>query len=197
MPGGRFWLVIYPGPVHVDWNIGPWGSAAIPEAAHLLFAKRPIPVATEAEAPDPADLRRRAQANLEFFWAMAPIAFKYGGRGHTRLAVQQIGLLEHALQRLWLTVHHPAWLNDAYHQNRRIEPALDALLPRLPVVIRPLDTVEAVRAYCTAMEALHPRLADVGAAVSAQLPDELRELYRLARAQAERGGSNPNEGSRR
>jgi predicted nucleotidyltransferase len=43
-PGGRFQLVLYDGPVEVDWNIGPLGQARRPIASRVLFAHVPVPV---------------------------------------------------------------------------------------------------------------------------------------------------------
>lgn len=71
MPGGRFWLVVYPGPVQVDWNIGPASQSAIPRDSLPLLEKESVPFAGPLEVPGGDALRERAQKTLEFFWAMA------------------------------------------------------------------------------------------------------------------------------
>jgi hypothetical protein len=60
MLGGRFWLVVYEGPVTVDWNIGPLALAIRPPASRPLFARAPLPLAPEPPAPPATVTRDRA-----------------------------------------------------------------------------------------------------------------------------------------
>jgi predicted nucleotidyltransferase len=180
MPGSSFQLVIYPGPVEVDWNIGPLRQAMrVPETT-LLFERQPVPV--EVPPPPSADERRAmAQDRLIFFWAMAPIAIKYAGRGDTRSAVDQIDLLTNTFITLWRLLElpdgpHPA----APHQNRATEPALDAILPHLGWSITPMDALEVIRQLCAAVERWHPALAAIGIAPPHALANEVNRLADLA-----------------
>ena len=68
------------GPFCVDWNVGPASAAERPAASLLQFDHDGIPIAQDAEPLDRTAAPARAQAQLEFFWAMAPIAAKYAGR---------------------------------------------------------------------------------------------------------------------
>ena len=101
MPGGRFWLVVYEGPVEIDWNIGPASLAARPGASRLLFERTVVPYAAGSPLQPADELVREAQGAVEFFWAMTPIAIKYAGRGWIGKAVQLTGLLSLAAIRLW------------------------------------------------------------------------------------------------
>src|SRR5690606_3708103 len=101
---------------------------------------------------DDARRRREAQENLDFFWAMTPIAIKFCGRGHTRLAVKQVDWLKEAYGKAWCAVWRPELLQkDVYHQNRPLEAELNALLPRFGPVIDPLVALGVIRAHCAAM----------------------------------------------
>jgi hypothetical protein len=197
MPGGTFWLVVYEGAVHVDWNIGPAGATARSSASVLLFEHRPIPLFPKPEAADPLRVREDAQRAIEFFWAMAPIALKYAGRGHTRLAITQSALLERAYVALWNAVHEPQRLYDKYHQNRKMQSELDATFPRFGPNIDGAAAVAVIRSFCDLVEALHPALAAAGVAVPERMPAEVRRLSQIAEAEAARGGSRPGTGSRR
>lgn len=42
--GGRFQLVVYPGPIEIDWNMGPKSRARRPTETRILFARRDVPV---------------------------------------------------------------------------------------------------------------------------------------------------------
>lgn len=197
-PGGRFWLVVYDGPVEVDWNIGPASTAVRPHASQLLFERTPLAMAPDLVPLDPDLLRRLAQGALEFFWAMAPIACKYAGRGHTRLAAGQVGLLQDGYRRLWLAVNDPAQLvPERIHQNRRLPLALDLAMPRLPVEITPTAALTTIRALCDEVEQLRGSLVDLGVVTPDVMPGQVRLLIDLAGRVAAGGGSGPNVGSRR
>ncbi|MBI2939659.1 MAG: nucleotidyltransferase domain-containing protein [Chloroflexi bacterium] len=180
--GARFWLVVYPGALEVDWNIGPAGQAVRPEASLVLFDRAGIPLV----APPPiAPEERLAQADrwLAFFWAMAPIAVKYAGRGHTHRAVTQIGLLTDAAIALWRLVWRPDGPNpNVPNQNRRLEPELEAWLPRPGRTIDPAPALSVIRALCVVVEELHPALAAVGASIPSAMPGEVAALGEIAEA---------------
>lgn len=195
MPEGMFWLVMYPGPVEIDWNVGPASHAVRPTASRPLFDRGPVPPSPEGTPP--GDLRDRANSDVRMFWAMAPIALKYAGRGHTQLAVRQCALLHRALTSLWLAVHQPAQLGDRYQQNRPLDAALDAVLPRFVADIAATDAIDVVRGYCEIVAGLHPALEALGVPVPARMPGEVERLAEVAAGEAARGGSAPGRGSRR
>ena len=197
VPGGMFWLVIYRGPVEIDWNIGPVSKAAKPVASHSLIEKRQIAEAAEPVRPHADAIAKKAQAQLEFFWAMAPIACKYAGRGHTRLAIEQSSLLRRAFAGLWHSANSPEHLDEPFHQNRPMEPALDALISRFSVNVTPLEALDVIESFCDEVERLHPVLAALGVRIPAAMPGELRKILGIARVAAANGGTNPWGGSRR
>jgi predicted nucleotidyltransferase len=199
LPSGHFWLVQYaPYMLEVDWNIGPVGQAVRPEASHLLFDRAGVPIAPPL--PPISEEQRRSDAHwqLTFFWAMAAIAIKFAGRGHTRLAVRQSDLLKDATIKLWRAVSQPELLQrDGYHQNRPLEPELSARLPRFAPGIDPLAALEVIRALCREVESLHPALAALGATVDEGVAKEVAALAEIAEIIAREGGSAPERGSRR
>ena len=199
MPGGHFWLVQYaPYMLEIDWNIGPTQKAARPEASLVLFEHVAIPIASALDAVDGERRREEANTQLSFFWAMAPIAIKFVGRGHTRLAVKHMDLLKGAFIKLWYVLCFPERLQqDSYHQNRRLEADLDARLPRFGAVIDPVSALTIIRVFCQEVQQLHPALAELGASVSEDAVVQVFALADMAEVVARAGGSNPNQGSRR
>jgi Streptomycin adenylyltransferase len=198
MPGGYFWLVLYAGALEVDWNIGSLSEAERQAASVVLFDTVGIPVTPPQEPVSKEEIIAKAQQSLSFFWAMAPIALKYAGRGHTRQAVSQIGLLRGAYAGLWYALNKPERLQpEMYHQNRLTEAELLEHLPQLGTEITPLSAVENIRALCTEVEKLHPVLAERGVTVSQTVVRDVAELAKVAEAIARQGGSRPNFGSRR
>jgi hypothetical protein len=198
IPGGRFWLVVYEGSPHIDWNVGKISQAVRPEASLVVFERDVVPVAQAPEPPGEVELREMAQKALEFFWAMAPIALKYAARGHTRRAVEQARLLEGGYTRLWRAVNNPRRLaKEEYDQNRRLEQELEVTMPRFGVTIDPMEAVRVIRAFCAAVEGLHPALAALGVGVDPRLPGEVERLAVLALEAASRGEPGPDVGSRR
>ena len=198
LPGGRFWLVMYAGAIEIDWNIGPSSKAERAEAAVVLFDRIGVPV---APFPSPISLEERrtlAERTLLFFWAMAPIAIKYAGRGHTRLAVKQANLLRDAYVSLWRVVHRPDLLqNQGYDQNRLIEDELNAQMPRFAATIDPPAALGNIRAFCTQVEQLHSALREFGVAIPDAMVGEVAALLERAEVVAQCGGSRPNQGRRR
>lgn len=181
MPESLFQLVMYPGPVEVDWTIGPVSQASRPPETTGLFSRRPIPV----EIPEPASAEaRRSMAvdGLTFFWAMAPIAVKYAGRGESRRASSQIDLLTGAFIQLWRLVERPDGPDPAApFQNRATEPELDTILPRLGWTITPDAALDVIEALCVETERLHPSLDALGVQPPQALVAELAALVDLAR----------------
>ncbi|MGD9893789.1 MAG: nucleotidyltransferase domain-containing protein [Dehalococcoidia bacterium] len=185
--GARFQLVIFTGPVEVDWNIGPLGPAARPAASVILFDRIGVPI-RQLPPLTLEERRTRMHDRLVFFWAMAPIAVKYVGRGDTRRAGQQIALLTTAyiaLRRLLADPHGPEPFVPSI--NRPLEPEIDATLPVLGASIDPLSALEVIRALCDATESLHPSLGDLGVAPPTQMPDAVRHIAAIAEAELRRG----------
>lgn len=178
--GGRFQLVLYEGPVEVDWNIGPLSHAERPVAYQMLIERAPVPIAAPPPLT-PAERQARAADRLTFFWAMAPIAVKYAGRGETSLAARQLALLSNACLSLWRLVEQPDGPEPFLPStNRPVEPHLDARLPRLGPIIDPLACLDVIRALCTEVATLHPHLSTLGVMIPAALPHEVAQLGRLA-----------------
>jgi hypothetical protein len=184
--------------LEVDWNIGPTAGTTVPEASLVLFDRLGIPV-TPPLPPVSDEMRRdKAKEELDFFWAMAPIAVKFVGRGHTRLAVKQVDLLQRSLIAVWHALKRPELLQkDAYHQNRPLDAELDVYLPRFGPEIGPLAALDVIRAYCDAMAALSPALAELGVRVEDGVMREVAALAEVAERSVRTGGSSPNRGSRR
>lgn len=176
----RFQLVIYSGPLEVDWTIGPASDATRPLETKLVFARRPIPIVIPRSL---STTERREQANdsLIFFWVMAPIAIKYAGRGESRRASSQIDLLTGAFIHLWRLVEMQDGPDPAAEaQNRGTEPELDAILPRLEWGIDPLRALEVIRALCAEAERLHPTLEEMGVSIPKEIARQTIALAVLA-----------------
>jgi predicted nucleotidyltransferase len=199
MPGGFFWLVQYaPYMLEVDWNIGPTAATTRPEASYVLFDHVGIPTTPSLAPVAEAFRRTEASKQLSFFWAMAPIAIKFVGRGHTRLAVDQVALLRDAYRALWRALWRPELLQkDAYHQNRPLEVEMDKQSLRFGPSIDPLAALAVIRSYCQEVEQLHPALAELGACVNEDVVQEVAALAEIAETVARAGGSAPYRGSRR
>lgn len=198
LPGGRFWLVMYEGAIEVDWNIGPQSQAVRPEASLVLFDRIGLPVARPPLPVSREEREAQASRQLDFFWAMAPIAIKYAGRGHTRLAVHQIELLDAAYKTVWRALYRPELLEKSqYHQNRLLEKELDDTLPRLGPEITPLSTLAHIRKLCNNMKDLQPSLLELGVRIPVAHISEVEKLAEQALIIARSGGSRPYLGSRR
>lgn len=97
IPGGNFQLVIFSGPVEIDWTIAPVSNAQRAIDTMLLFERRPIPtVETPIVGGDDAFFRDK----LEFFWAMAPVAVKYAARDDMLAAAGMISMLRESLSAI-------------------------------------------------------------------------------------------------
>jgi predicted nucleotidyltransferase len=185
--GARFQLVYFTGPVEVDWNIGPVGTAERPAASVLLFDRVGIPI--RRLPPLSAEQRRNhLYDRLIFFWAMAPIAVKLAGRGESRRAGQQIALLTTAhiaLRRLLADPHGPDPFVPSI--NRPLEPEIDATLPVLGAQFDPPSALGVIRALCDATESLHAGFEDLGVSPPAEMPDAVRHIAAVAEAELRRG----------
>jgi hypothetical protein len=174
--------------VEVDWNVGPLSRARRPDDSTLLFDRAGVPpLALPPLSPE--QRRDRARERLIFFWAMAPIAVKYAGRGETRRVGRQIELLTQPLIALWRLVHDPRGPEPWRPQttNRRLEPELDDLLPLLGETIDPLSALDVIRALCDRVERLHPALAALGVPIPERMPGEVRALADVAGPVIRRG----------
>jgi hypothetical protein len=97
LPGGNFQLVIFSGPIEIDWTIAPAGNARRSAETRLLFERRPIPLAEPAQV-DPGE--PQAANQLEFFWAMAPVAVKYAARHDMLNAAGMIATLRRSVSAI-------------------------------------------------------------------------------------------------
>lgn len=125
----------------------------------------------------------RANESLAFFWAMAPIAVKYVGRGASDRAIRQINFMVEAFMALWRLVERPDG-PDPYARgaNRAIEPNLSIRLPQLDGSIDPPRILDAIRALCREMEVLHPALAALSIPIPSEMPAETAALAAIAEA---------------
>jgi predicted nucleotidyltransferase len=175
--GGHFQLVYFPGPVEVDWNVGPVSLATMPGTSKVLFARRDIPVAQPLPM-SAGDRRERLQHATDFFWAMTPIAVKYCGRGATTEAVDQIDLLVRAFTEAWWVVHGLANLSS---KNPRLEPGLAARLPVQGSTIDPSTSLAQIGALMGQMTDLKPALEAAGARWPEALVSQVESLVNVAR----------------
>jgi predicted nucleotidyltransferase len=181
-PGAHFQLVVFDGPLEVDWNIGPLSQARRPATSHILLQRAEVAVMAQ---PPLSSTERLAclDHQLTFFWAMAPIAVKYIGRAQSRRAVGLLGLLTGALLILWRL------LADADEPdpglvatNRVLEPELAQRLPTLGERIDPLECLAVLRAQCAEVEQLHAGLEALDVAIPSEMPEQVSRLALLAEA---------------
>jgi len=181
-PGAHFQLVVFDGPLEVDWNIGPFSQARRPATSHILLQRAEVAVM----APPPLSSTERLvwlDHQLTFFWAMAPIAVKYIGRAQSRRAVGQLGLLTGALVSLWRLLADPNEPDPGLVAvNRPLEPELAQRLPTLGQRIDPLECLAVLRAQCAEVEQLHPALQSLGVAIPSEMPVQVSRLAALAEA---------------
>lgn len=175
--GGHFQLVYFPGPVEVDWNVGPVSLAVRPPTSRILAARRAIPVA-QPRPLDAGERRERLQRATDFFWAMTPIAVKYAGRGATTAAVDQIDLLARGMTEAWWLLRDSANVSSP---NPRYEPDLNALLPALDPVIDPAQCLDGIVAAMAVMVSLRPELEAEGVCWPAPLVSQAEALVEIAR----------------
>jgi len=172
--GGHFQLVIFDGPLEVDWNVGPLSLARRAPAHLLLFVRNDVPVADPPPTLSAEDRRARCQQRLVFAWAMAHIAVKYIARGDTRRAVGQMGLVRDAFVDLWRMLETDRVPVNG--QNAPIEPALRQLLPPLGPTIDPPACLAALEQLCRQTQHLHPRLSALGVVIPDEMPAQVARL---------------------
>lgn len=172
-PDAHFQLVLFDGPLEVDWNVGPLGSARLAPSHVLLFGRAEVPL-LELPILSNDERRERAQERLIFLWAMAPIAVKYIARGQTSRAIRQIELVRDAFAGLWrlLETGHPT-ING---YNQPVEPDLARILAPLQPNIGPADCLTALLRLCAEAECLHPRLESLGIEIPRAMPEQLARL---------------------
>lgn len=187
MTDGRFQLVYFPGPVEVDWVFGPASKAARLPESRLLFDRIGVPIIP----PPPLsteERRARAEQRLIFFWAMAPIAVKYAGRGDSRHASAQIDLLTRSFITLWRLVGRPDGPDpQANNTNRVLEPELAECLPCLGWTIDPSRALDVIRELCAQVERLHARLTTLGVPIPSDMPQQVVGLIALAEREIKKG----------
>ena len=166
--------IVFEGPVWLDLAVHPVSTATRDVETPLLFARVDIPTRM-ADALDDDERQSRLQRDLDFFWAMTPIALKYVGRGRTDRTLTLIDLLGGTFVRLWRLIHDPArrgagglhWL----HPER--DAALIAVMPRFDPTIDPPATLDAVTRLMAEVRGLHAEIARLGVAIPV---DAVREI---------------------
>ncbi|MDQ3539281.1 MAG: nucleotidyltransferase domain-containing protein [Chloroflexota bacterium] len=163
---GDYQGVLFAGPVFLDLAVHPVSTATRDADTRLLLTRADIPLRVVAPLDD-EERRTRLQHDLDFFWAMAPIALKYVGRGRTERAVAMVDLLAGTFVRLWRLVHDPArrdaggvhWL----HPER--DAGLIAVMPRFGDVIDPSRALLAVTRLMIEVRHLHPAIERLDVAI--------------------------------
>ncbi len=172
--GSHFQLVIFDGPLEVDWNVGPLGQATRAPANLPLFARADVPVAAAPWTTSNAAYRADSQERLNFLWVMAPIAVKYVARAHTDRAVRQVDLVRDAFVDVWrrLETGQPT-LGSL---NRPLEPELRRVLPRFGPTIDPATCLDVLLRLCELTVGLHTRLAAAGVRIPERMPEQVARL---------------------
>lgn len=175
-----FNLVNFDGAIEVDWSFQPASKAQKPAGHVLLFERRPFPSMQTLPLTE-AERRLLARRWASFFWAMAPIAVKYAGRGDSRRAAGQVNLLSRALISLWRLLEEPdgpdPWQPDT---NRPLEGHLNERLPQLGTVISPRKALHVITALCEEAERLQSPLAKLDAAVKPKIIEDTANLAAIA-----------------
>jgi len=169
--------VVFAGPVWLDLAVHPVSTATREADTRLLFALADIPLRTVAPLDD-EERRSRLQHDLDFFWAMTPIALKYIGRGRTDRAVRMVELLMEAFVRLWRYVRDPERIDAAgaswLHLER--DSALITAMPRFGATIDPPGALTVVSRLMDGVRDLHPEIERHGI----EIPDPVvREIERF------------------
>jgi predicted nucleotidyltransferase len=176
----RFQLVMYPGPIEVDWNIGPVSQAVRPLSFTMLVERVELPVLRGMHLT-PDSRRNQAQYWLTFFWAMVPIGIKLCGRGDTRRAVNQYDLQVGAYVRLWRLIWAPESASIPNSGNRIVEPELQSTIPMLGATISPEGVLAALHSLAVTVEGLHRSLRELGVEPPDKMIDHANQLRDLAR----------------
>jgi predicted nucleotidyltransferase len=186
--GGHFQLVLFDGPLEVDWNVGPLSLTRRTPWHVLLLAREDVqPLAPPKLSLD--ERRAQCQERLVFLWAMAPIAVKYIARGDTSRAVGQIGLVRSAVIALWRLLETGCGTVNGV--NQPLEPELERILPVFGPTIDPKACLAALHQLCDRTVELHQSLADHGVPIPEDMPAQ------LARLAADEPGPLPYPGRRR
>ena len=172
-PGGHFQLVIFDGPLEVDWNVGPL-TLAKRSRWHTPLLERAAIAAAEPPHLSAQERRAQCQERLTFLWAMAPIAVKYIARGQTYRAVGQIGLARDAFISLWRLLE--SGHGTVGGLNQPLEPALLEILPGFEPKIDPSACLAMIRQLSERTVQLHPRLAELGVTIPDEMPEQLARL---------------------
>jgi hypothetical protein len=183
---------MYPGPVEVDWNIGPESQATRPRNAVPIVERFDVPV-LRPTALSPEQRRERMQNRLTFFWAMAPIGIKLCGRGETRRAVSQFDLQVSAYIDLWRLLHEPESATEPHSANPILNPALRSSIPPLGPSITPASTLAACHTLADLVEDLLPGLRIMGVTVPDEMVRHVNALRTIAIDELARGtpGARP------
>ena len=168
--GGHFQLVVFDGPLEVDWNVGPLSLARRTPWHVPLFAREDVPRLAPSEL-SAEDRRAQCEERLVFLWAMAPIAVRYIARGETSLAIPQIALVRNAFIALWRLLEFGSGTVNGL--NQPLEPELKRTLPVFGPTIGPAACRAALRQLCDRTVDLHPRLAALGVAIPVDMPAQL------------------------
>lgn len=174
---GDYQGVLFAGPVFLDLAVHPVSTATRDADTRLLFTRADIPLRVVAPLDD-EERRTRLQHDLDFFWAMTPVALKYIGRGRIDRALTMIELLSGTFVRLWRLVHDPgrrdaggaSWL----HPERDLD--LVRLVPRIGTTIDPSVALDAVTRLMDQVRRLHPAVERLGVSIPVEAVAEIERL---------------------
>jgi len=174
---GEYQGVMFAGPVLLDLAVHPVSMAIRDTETLLLFERFTIPLREIGDLPD--DARRSQLRNqVDFFWAMTPIAVKHAGRGNMHRAVMQIDLLGMTFVRIWRLLYEPE-RRDAGGLHW-LQPERDAaLIRRLPHLGEAIDFVgvlAAIGRMMDEMRVLNPSLEAAGVIIPYAA---IEEIYRF------------------
>lgn len=185
--------VVFEGPVWLALAVHPVSTATRELDTRLLFARADIPLRVVAPFDD-EERRSRLQHDLDFFWAMTPIALKYIGRGRIDRALTMIDLLGGTFVRLWRLVHDPA-RRDAGGAHW-LHPQRDAdvvhLVPRFDAPIDLPATLDAITQLMAEVRRMHPQIERLGVAVPAKAVAEIDRFRDQVTGMAVRDRGDPS-----
>lgn len=177
LDNGTYQLVLFKGPVMLDFVVHPVSKALLDADEQIVFDRFGL---SRSASPDVthADLQARLQDRIAFFWLMTPIALKYIARGHTQRAITQYDLISGAFVAIWRLLNDPDrrdssgphWLHPIH------DAALIRILPDFGVEIEPSTIHTALLRLMSEMLAMRAQIASAGAVAPQTAIDDIAEF---------------------
>lgn len=177
--GGGYLLVLYPGavgPQQVDWYWQPRRNALFPGDGRLVFdrvglARDPSSSTLDLVAKDGAAVLETPLQRATFFWAMSPIAAKKIARRDASAVQSMLSMLAWALGDV------RRWTHAASPESEAETAARSGVVPSAPS-----EQMAQLRAFVGAMEAMHPAIAGLDAALALEAVPQIARFIDLAAA---------------